>query len=77
MTKKNAIKAGNWGLVFICFILIILGGSLSVIAALSSASFGLWSLLLGFSGLTTVAAGTLSIIKNNPTFILLDLILPK
>ncbi|MGB4768749.1 MAG: hypothetical protein WBP22_05860 [Candidatus Saccharimonas sp.] len=75
-TKKKVPEARNWALVFICAILIVLGGALAVLAVINIALFGWWSLLVGAGGVTTVAAAIMSIIKNDPSWILLDLILP-
>lgn len=69
-------EARNWSLVSICIILIVLGRALVVLAVMNIALFGWWSLLIGASGATTVAAAIMSIVKNDPSWILLDLILP-
>ena len=76
-TKKKVTEARNWGLVLICAILIVLGGAIVVLAVVNIALFGWWSLLIGAVGATTVAAAIMSIIENDPIWIMLDLILPS
>lgn len=76
--KNNKIetKKRNWFLVFIASILIVLGVALILLAVTNVTNLGWWSLLIGLSGITTVAAALLSIVKNDPSWILLDLIIP-
>jgi len=76
VNKKSVSKSRNWVLVFVSTILIILGLTLVILAVMSARSLGWWSLLIGVSGLTTVAAAVMSIVKNDPAWILLDLIIP-
>ena len=76
INKKLVSKSRNWVLVFVSTILIILGLTLVILAVMSAANLGWWSLLIGASGLTTVAAAVMSIVKNDPSWILLDLIIP-
>jgi len=73
-TKGN--QARNWPLVFISAVLILIGGILLVLAVMNIGLFGWWSLAIGASGLVTITAATLSIIENDPSWILLGLILP-
>lgn len=54
----------------------MLGVVLVAVAVMNVTTFGWWSLLIGLSGLTTIAAAVMSIIKNDPSWILLDLIIP-
>lgn len=75
-SKKTATQDRNWFLVFIASILLILGLALIVLSLVNIISFGWWSVLIGLGGLTTVAAAVMSILKNDPSWILLDLILP-
>lgn len=74
--NKNVLKARNWFLVFIASILLVLGVVLVVVAVMNVTTFGWWSLLIGLSGLITIVAAIMSIIKNDPSWILLDLIIP-
>lgn len=75
--NKTIHKPRNWFLVFIALILLALGLVLVVVAVMNITTFGWWSLLIGVSGLTSFIAATLAIIKNDPSWILLDLIIPS
>ena len=74
--KKTTAKERNWVLALVSSVLILLGSALVVLAIMNIALFGWWSLLLGVSGLMTIGAAIMSIIKNDPSWILLDLLLP-
>jgi len=77
MTKNKATtKHRSWHLVTLASILIVCGAALIFVAVTNISNFGWWSLPIGLSGLATATAATLSIIKNDPTWILLDLIIP-
>ena len=76
MKEKTPAKERNWALVLIASILIILGSAIVLLAVTNIATFGWWSLLIGLGGLTTITAAIMFIITNDPTWILLDLILP-
>lgn len=75
-TRKTRLKERNWALVFVASALILIGLIVVVLAAMHAIDFGWWSLLLGLSGLTTIATAAMSIVKNDPSWILLDLIIP-
>lgn len=75
-SKKIATKERDWLLVFVASILIALGLGLIVLAIINIVHFGWWSIPIGLSGLATVSAAIMSIIENNPAWILLDLIIP-
>ncbi len=74
--NKTTVKPRNWFLIFIASILLVLGLAIVVAAIMNFTTFGWWSLLIGLSGLTTIVAAVMSIIKNDPSWILLDLIIP-
>ena len=74
--NKTVVKPRNWFLVFIASILLVLGLALVAVAVMNVITFGWWSLLIGLSGLTTIGAALMSIIKNDPSWILLDFIIP-
>jgi hypothetical protein len=76
MKNKVPSKERNWFLVLIASTMIVLGGVVTVLAIANISTFGWWSLLIGLGGLTSVVAATMSIIKNDPSWILLDLIIP-
>lgn len=54
----------------------VLGLALIVLALMNVSSFGLWGLLIGAIGLTAFGAAVTAIITNDPSWILLDLIMP-
>jgi len=74
--NKTIAETRNWPLVLIASVLIILGLALALVAVTNISSFGWVSLFIGLSGLTTIAAAVVSILKNDPSWILLDLIIP-
>ena len=75
-SKKKVVIERNWALVVVASILISIGLALLVLAIINIATFGWWSLALGVGALTTIAAAVMSILKNDPVWILLDLIIP-
>ncbi len=77
MKHSSKSTSRNWGLIIISSILFLGGSTLVVLAAINVASFGWWSLALGLSGLGTMGAAIMSIVTNDPAWILLDLILPN
>lgn len=74
--KKQPVENRNWGLVLIASILIVLGLAITVAAIVYIPVFGWYSLVIGISGLSMIAAAVVSIIENDPAWILLNLILP-
>jgi hypothetical protein len=77
MKKKHVVAMHrNWGLVFMSSIIIVFGLAFVVLAVTNIASFGWWSLSIGLIGLITIGLATMSIIKNDPAWILIDLIIP-
>ena len=74
---KNKVRTQrNWAIVVIASLLIVIGGVVFLLAVTNIGVLGWWSLLMGFSGLTTIAASIMSIVKNDASWILLDLLLP-
>ena len=76
MKSKIEVVERNWALVAVALILMIISLVILVLAILNIATFGWWSLALGLGALTTIAAAVMSIVKNDPVWILLDLIIP-
>jgi len=76
MKSKIEVVERNWALVAVASILILISLAILVLAILNVAIFGWWSLALGLGALTTIAAAVMSIVKNDPVWILLDLIIP-
>jgi len=74
---KNKVRTQrNWAIVVIASLLIVIGNVAFLLAVTNIGVLGWWSLLMGFSGLTTIAAAIMSIVKNDASWILLDLLLP-
>lgn len=73
--KKKVTKRRNWALVFIASILLVLGLALCVLAIMYASVFGWRSILVGASGFAISGAAVMSIIENDPTWILLNLII--
>jgi len=73
-TKRHEER--NWPLVFVSSVLILIGLILMTLAIVYVGTFGWWSLTVGLVGFTATGAAIMSIIKNDPSWIMLDLILP-
>lgn len=76
-TKKTAATERNWFLVFIASLLMVIGVTMVLIATTDIAQLGWWNLLIGLSGLTIVYTAIMSIVKNDPAWILLGLLMPN
>ncbi len=74
--KRITHKKRSWLLLFISSVLILFGLTLLALAIIYIADLGWWSLAVGLSGIFTTIMATLSILYNDPSWILLDLILP-
>jgi len=75
--KKSAAKTSrNWALVIFSSLLIVMGVVLIVIAAVYYKELGWWGLFVGFIGISTTTMAILSIIRNDPSLVLLNLLLP-
>lgn len=74
--KQKIPKTRNWVLVIVSLVLMLFGLALLVISIVNIGNFGWFSLMFGLGGLTTIGAAVMSIITNDPSWILLDLIIP-
>lgn len=74
--KKIAPRERNWFLVFISVVLIVIGIALVILAVTNAVGLGWWSLLIGLGGTTIVFSALMSIIKNDPSWVLLGLLMP-
>lgn len=74
--KLNIHGERNWFLVFVGLILILIGLTLLVFSILYIREFDWWSLPIGMTGSTAIVAAVMSITTNDPSWLLLDLILP-
>ena len=72
--KKTTAQHRSWGLIIISSLIIIGGLTLVTLSIVYIGNFGWWSLLIGVSGLISIFMATMSIIKNDPSWILLDII---
>lgn len=72
--KKTTAQHRSWGLIIISSLIIIGGLTLVTLSIVYIGTFGWWSLLIGVSGLNSIFMATMSIIKNDPSWILLDII---
>lgn len=76
MSIKSSRKKRSLVLIIIASIMIVIGSTMIYLAIGNIVTFGWWSLLIGIGGLTAVFASVMSIIKNDPSWILLHLIIP-
>lgn len=72
--KKTTAQHRSWGLIVISSLIIIGGLTLVTLSIVYIGTFGWWSLLIGVNGLISIFMATMSIVKNDPSWILIDLI---
>ena len=72
--KKTTAQHRSWGLIIISSLIIIGGLTLATLSIVYIGTFDWWSLLIGVSGLISIFMATMSIVKNDPSWILLDII---
>ena len=72
--KKTTAQHRSWGLIIISSMIIIGGLTLVTLSIVYIGTFGWWSLLIGVNGLISIFMATMSIVKNDPSWILIDLI---
>ena len=72
--KKTTAQHRSWGLIIISSLIIIGGLTLVTLSIVYIGTFGWWSLLIGVSGLISIFMATMSIVKNDPSWILIDII---
>ena len=72
--KKTTAQHRSWGLIIISSLIIIGGLTLVTLSIVYIGNFGWWSLLIGVSGLISIFMATMSIVKNDPSWILIDII---
>lgn len=76
--KRNAIAAGNWPLVIIGSLIIVLNAVLLVMVAMFARQLGwLWSTLVGVGAACSISLSIASIRQNNPSWLLIDLLFPN
>ena len=74
--KKQQTLSRNWALVVIALIMIIINLILLAIAVLYWSVLGWWAPALVGGAITSLFLSVEAIRKNDPTWLLLDLILP-
>lgn len=74
---QSAIAAGNWPLVILAGIIIVLNAALLVLAIVFAGQFGWWALLLGFGAVSSIILAISSIKYNEPIWVAFDLMFPK
>ena len=72
--KKTTAQHRSWGLIIISSLIIIGGLTLVTLSIVYVGTFGWWSLLIGVSGLSSICLATMSIVNNDPSWILIDII---
>ena len=72
--KKTTAQHRSWGLIIISSLIIIGGLTLVTLSIVYIGTFGWWSLLIGVNGLISIFMATMSIVKNDPSWILIDII---
>lgn len=73
---KKSTKPRDWTVVFIGSLLILMGLAMVCIAVFFAKELGWWSAIIGIGGLSSVGFATMAIVKNDPSWILIDLLLP-
>lgn len=77
MTRKRIlVKQRNWLFIFVALLLIIIGGTLAILSFMHWQQLGWFSPLVALVGLSTITGAVMSLVKNDPTWILLHLVLP-
>lgn len=73
---KRRSEKRNWVLVGTASLMIVIGVTMMVVSAMYGNVLGVGSIFIGVLGLSITAAASMAIIKNDPSWILLDLMLP-
>lgn len=74
--KKMQNKERNWVLVVVASIVIILSIALLVITLRNISTLGWWSLAIAAGAVSSICLSITAIKRNEPAWLLLDLILP-
>lgn len=75
--KKKQKRERNWALVIIASSVIALNIALLVFTAMNIAWLGWWSFFIAMGALSSIVLSATAIKKNEPAWLLLDLILPS
>lgn len=75
--KKKEKHGRNWALVVVASIVITLNTGLLIAVSLSTATLGWWALVIVIGAISSIWLSVTAIKKNDPTWLLLDMILPN
>jgi hypothetical protein len=73
---NESIKPRNPALIIIASVLILFGLAIVFVGLTNMDALGWWTILTVLSGLLTTGAAVTSIVQNDPSWILLELLLP-
>jgi hypothetical protein len=73
---NESIKPRNPALIIIASVLILFGLAIVFVGLTNMEALGWWTILTVLSGLITTGAAVTSIVRNDPSWILLELLLP-
>jgi nicotinamide riboside transporter PnuC len=76
-SKKPISKPRNWALVLIASTVIVLNIAMVYLGITYMSTLGWWSPVLIIGGVSSMAMAVIAIKQNDPTWLLLDLILPN
>ena len=74
---KKRKKSRNWALVVFASIVIVLNIAVGGFSIAYVSVLGWWAALFIFGAISSIVLGLVAIKKNDPTWLLLDLILPN
>jgi hypothetical protein len=74
--KKKHSHERNWVLVIVSTVVIVLNLGVLVAVGLNPLVFGWWAILIVLGALSSIGLATLAIRQNDPSWLLLDLVLP-
>lgn len=75
---QSAITAGNWPLVIIGGLIIVLNAVLLVLVVIFARQLGwMWSTLVSVGAVCSISLSITSIRQNNPSWLLIDLLFPN
>ena len=76
MSKRVTLKERNWLLVIFSSLLIIFGSIIVVLSIVNFEKLGGLAIALIIGGLSTVILSIIAIVRNDPSWIFIDLLLP-
>ena len=76
MTKKTSPSERSWLLIIFSSLLILFSLAIVVLSIIYFETLGAFAIALIIGGLFTAGFAVMAIVKNDPSWILIDLILP-